>query len=114
MPWMAARSPMRVDPRVCGEDGLAILAAVLFAGRSPRVRGRRGLALDHLQAVRSIPACAGKTRNGTGDAVRTWVDPRVCGEDSCVLQLDFIRIFKELKINQVFCHLVSLRKSVPI
>jgi len=38
----------------------------------------------------------------------------VCGEDSCVLQLDFIRIFKELKINQVFCHLVSLRKSVPI
>ena len=104
----------KVDPRVCGEDLAADISAAATTGRSPRVRGRLRKQQYWLANIGSIPACAGKTRRRRCRCTRARVDPRVCGEDSCVLPLDFIRIFKELKINQVFCHLVSLRKSVPI
>ena len=49
--------------------------------RTPHVRGRRGLALDDIEARGSILACAGETVSARGMRIYAGVDPRVCGGD---------------------------------
>ena len=76
------RSAKWVDPRVCGEDVDTSLLGKPRLGRSPRVRGRHELARPLVVIAGSIPACAGKTPVAPGQRSDSWVDPRVCGEDS--------------------------------
>ncbi len=76
----AARSPVSVHPRACGERWVGIILPVDDPGSSPRMRGtvRRGFSRSALG--RFIPARAG---NGQRRAVHTTVytvHPRACGE----------------------------------
>ena len=76
-----ARAP-RVHPRVCGEaeDAEAIARGML--GPSPRVRGSLEARAGALHDDGSIPACAGKPRDGARKRSSRGVHPRVCGEAS--------------------------------
>ena len=49
-------------PRVCGENRLPTRRAMKVCGSSPRVRGKRMLAIVAAGRPGLIPACAGKTR----------------------------------------------------
>ena len=73
---------IEVDPRVCGEGRRESPVIDAPRGRSPRVRGRPLGSAEPSATEGSIPACAGKARLHTEDAVRGGVDPRVCGEGS--------------------------------
>ena len=57
--WRLADS---VYPCVCGGSGLIIVSLHHRPGLSPRVRGKRHAVFVHLDALRSIPACAGEAR----------------------------------------------------
>jgi len=59
-----------------------ILLAHTVTGRSPRTRGRHGLAGWCAKIVRSIPAYAGETRAWPVWRLVVWVDPRVRGGDA--------------------------------
>ena len=62
----ARRSPCsrgrRVDPRVCGGAMQRCCHRYSNGGRSPRVRGSRGIGSTAGFPTRSIPACAGEPR----------------------------------------------------
>ena len=76
------RPPRRpAHPRVCGENLLFVLALVVVAGSSPRVRGKPGGGPSRPGPVRLIPACAGKTEQGPRRRGRAGAHPRVCGEN---------------------------------
>ena len=78
-----ARRRRWVYPRVCGGTTPATATPRLPRGLSPRVRGNRKDAKDAIDAVRSIPACAGEPRAAAWDRVRLGkVYPRVCGGTS--------------------------------
>ena len=71
-------------PRVCGENLSGDQEAMVEAGSSPRVRGKRGPLTDRPRPPRLIPACAGKTASRPADPDATRAHPRVCGENgSC-------------------------------
>ena len=73
-----------VHPRVCGGNGVLILARILSSGTSPRVRGKLQSRRQARRPTRYIPACAGET---SGDSrVSSWlaVHPRVCGGNAFV------------------------------
>ncbi len=70
-----------VDPRVRGENGPLPSAIPGVGGRSPRARGKLAKALRTRMALRSIPACAGKTVLTVLSDVAREVDPRVRGEN---------------------------------
>ena len=66
---------------MCGENTFLCRPFLSVSGSSPRVRGKRGHALDEVRHARLIPACAGKTRACIW-LVRSWsAHPRVCGEN---------------------------------
>ena len=68
-----------VYPRVCGGTGGPPMMDELNTGLSPRVRGNRLVRGYRICHQRSIPACAGEPRIGTGGASQISVYPRVCG-----------------------------------
>ena len=77
--WRRRNNP--AHPRVCGENESACAGAVIDAGSSPRVRGKRvgyfaGFGVDGL-----IPACAGKTTRNRPPPAPAGAHPRVCGEN---------------------------------
>ena len=76
----SGRARWRVHPRVCGEAQQREGSAEIDAGPSPRVRGslRSGLGVSVVPG--SIPACAGKPRDGEIQNLPNRVHPRVCGE----------------------------------
>ena len=49
-------------------------------GSSPRVRGTREAAGEHVGLAGIIPACAGNTHGNARMARPLWDHPRVCGE----------------------------------
>ena len=59
----STESPTTAHPRVCGENEESERVKKRAAGSSPRVRGKLSIALDVMQWLRLIPACAGKTLN---------------------------------------------------
>ena len=72
-------------PRVCGEDGAALPAAVFTEETPPRMRGRPSVSSNFFSFLRNTPAYAGKTiplapRRHGGEK-----HPRVCGEDVAIL-----------------------------
>ena len=69
-----------VYPRVCGETADAGAAGRAGLGLSPRVRGNHLRQNRPFGGQRSIPACAGKPKNSSGEEYSTTVYPRVCGE----------------------------------
>ena len=79
-PWSPAR-PRRAHPRVCGENVVAAVAALVAAGSSPRVRGKRAVHVAPRQVDRLIPACAGKTAGAASPRRGRRAHPRVCGEN---------------------------------
>ena len=68
-------------PRVCGENPTSSRCQDESPGSSPRVRGKRGVDEACLDAVRLIPACAGKTVPKVAVVVEWGAHPRVCGEN---------------------------------
>ena len=69
----------RVDPRGCGGGHEQDLTKCGHEGRSPRMRGRRGLVIFTIKPMRSIPADAGEA-SSTGKLMNpSQVDPRGCG-----------------------------------
>ena len=68
-------------PRVCGENACGELPGISGRGSSPRVRGKRRSSSRTRIGPRLIPACAGKTWNGWGTALKPAAHPRVCGEN---------------------------------
>ena len=75
-----ARIRIEVHPRVCGEAAEAAHIEMLELGPSPRVRGSLWDVGWPRPRIRSIPACAGKPRDGQHSHLVIWVHPRVCGE----------------------------------
>ena len=66
---------------MCGENILQSCLVRLFAGSSPRVRGKRIRRSASLPTFRLIPACAGKTSQRMGKSPALTAHPRVCGEN---------------------------------
>jgi hypothetical protein len=82
IPHSTGPSMSRVDPRVCGGDLDRGHHAISVEGRSPRVRGRRRVAVVDRGFQGSIPACAGETWRVSNATQAQKVDPRVCGGDA--------------------------------
>ena len=68
-----------VYPRVCGGTSYPAAAASPSAGLSPRVLGNLALETLAVNAIRSIPACAGEPNGGMVFLRQARVYPRVCG-----------------------------------
>mgnify|MGYP001677537315 CR=1 FL=1 len=71
----------RAHPRVCGENIVAAVAALVAAGSSPRVRGKHRRRRRRPRGRRLIPACAGKTVTVIVRSAARQAHPRVCGEN---------------------------------
>ena len=69
----------RVYPRVCGGTAVGPPPTAPLKGLSPRVRGNHTAGLDIVDAVGSIPACAGEPARPADARHRLPVYPRVCG-----------------------------------
>ena len=74
--------PDEVYPRVCGGTMPARPATTIPPGLSPRVRGNPRPERPSLQALGSIPACAGEPPPAGWPRAGTGVYPRVCGGTS--------------------------------
>ena len=68
-------------PRVCGENSPFDLGRKVSGGTSPRMRGKRTSAASAADAMRNIPAYAGKTCALQPHQSRRTEHPRVCGEN---------------------------------
>ena len=68
-----------VYPRVCGGTSCGISSMGGRLGLSPRVRGNLANSTGKPAMARSIPACAGEPRRGSGRRQWRGVYPRVCG-----------------------------------
>ena len=69
-------------PRVRGENVSGLETKKKVVGSSPRARGKRLWLTKARQAVRIIPACAGKTPFEFGAALAVSDHPRVRGENA--------------------------------
>ena len=78
----ATPSGWGAHPRVCGENAVAVRARVDGRGSSPRVRGKPIRHRPPPARRRLIPACAGKTVNGSTITFPSGAHPRVCGENA--------------------------------
>ena len=83
MPAVAASkrrcSHVWMCPRVCGGTAKSSRSGTAPLNVSPRVRGNRRLALDHLLGLRSIPACAGEPGGSNHRIVGIWFIPACWG-----------------------------------
>ncbi len=80
IPSSVINRSVSVHPRVCGEQKIRKVTAIIVNGSSPRVRGTAKEPVKKAGTHRFIPACAG---NSTGKGFKTnsaTVHPRVCGE----------------------------------
>ena len=74
-------------PRVCGENIRARSPNTMFAGSSPRVRGKQRDFWTQNALTGLIPACAGKTGRLGKPSRSTRAHPRVCGENLALGQV---------------------------
>ena len=79
-PFRRWRQSIRVHPRVGGETRRVLRMRLSREGPSPRGRGNRVGDTDVPPYIRSIPAWAGKPRQGLSCRARGQVHPRVGGE----------------------------------
>ena len=78
-------------PRVCGENVLKSSLRRASVGSSPRVRGKHSRAARAFFELRLIPACAGKTPLHPHRGMDPRAHPRVCGENTVRLRIDWLR-----------------------
>ena len=71
--------PAGVYPRACGGTVSGAARAVYAWGLSPRVRGNRGVGLEHHPRLGSIPARAGEPFQPSSMPCSIRVYPRACG-----------------------------------
>ena len=69
-----------VQPRVCGEQGVALPQLIVGYGSAPRVRGTEHGGNHRAFDNRFSPACAGNSRRQRRIEAHRAVQPRVCGE----------------------------------
>ena len=79
--WWGRRGPPRAHPRSRGENRASRPALTLIAGSSPLTRGKRDALHMRLDALRLIPAHAGKTASCTAHCRRCKAHPRSRGEN---------------------------------
>ena len=72
-------------PRVCGENARAAGNGTKRVGSSPRVRGKLVQQVQERGLSGLIPACAGKTQLTRLIMSCRWAHPRVCGENTSLL-----------------------------
>ena len=77
---------------MCGEQLNRNLRTGCDVGSSPRVRGTDNRDQKHAYAPRFIPACAGNSRPFPPPDFATAVHPRVCGEQSGIIDQRIIGI----------------------
>ena len=65
---------------MCGEQWRLWVDWFTHAGSSPRVRGTGYTSPNRPFKLRFIPACAGNRRQSMARIGKSWVHPRVCGE----------------------------------
>ena len=75
----------RDHPRACGEHNRSLSTTRFFTGSSPRLRGTRRRLHARGLGIGIIPALAGNTSHGSGQANRPWDHPRACGEHNRLL-----------------------------
>ena len=80
--WWGRRGPPRAHPRSRGENRASRPALTLIAGSSPLTRGKRDALHMRLDALRLIPAHAGKTASCTAHCRRCKAHPRSRGENA--------------------------------
>ena len=80
-----ARDSYKDHPRVCGENGTALLANLLTQGSPPRVRGKQTDIMRLEILLRITPACAGKTFKSILVSGAKKDHPRVCGENQLAI-----------------------------
>ena len=68
-------------PRVCGENCGRWWSPTRWAGTSPRMRGKHADDPRQVDAMRNIPAYAGKTKFRVVHSFGVQEHPRVCGEN---------------------------------
>ena len=86
------RSLSPVYPRVCGGNKCKRLDGWVRDGLSPRVRGKPQPSASAAMELRSIPACAGETRQSGRWSHPLRVYPRVCGGNVLTnCQANFVR-----------------------
>lgn len=64
---------------MCGAIWIISTSVPLSTGASPHVRGNRHRDAPHVVEMGCIPACAGQSANGRGQASPLRVHPRMCG-----------------------------------
>ena len=69
-------------PRVCGENVVIASDRRAALGTSPRMRGKQCRLVRISQALRNIPAYAGKTEGRIQSNCFATEHPRVCGENT--------------------------------
>ena len=83
------RKQKKVHPRVCGEQKLFLDVGSVASGSSPRVRGTVATFYAPIQSLRFIPACAGNRQEEPNCILSVAVHPRVCGEQSILMESTF-------------------------
>ena len=73
--------PLEDHPRVCGENEVGGMIALMTLGSPPRVRGKRPTVINCGLLARITPACAGKTPMSKNFQEISEDHPRVCGEN---------------------------------
>ncbi len=73
--------PLRIQPRVCGENTSSASRSILRHDTTPRVRGKQCVLHHETCVARYNPACAGKTARRCITASIRTIQPRVCGEN---------------------------------
>ena len=89
--WPAVKAIWNSDhPRVCGEHSLTALQPREMTGSSPRMRGTPAMfrACPALSGI--IPAYAGNTCSGLAWCRVQWDHPRVCGEHTASISINFM------------------------
>ena len=84
---------MSVQPRVCGEQCAARSASACRLGSAPRVRGTEQFQQRDGRKSRFSPACAGNRATSSRNATASAVQPRVCGEQTCLQHLGCTALF---------------------
>ena len=82
--------PSEDHPRVCGEKEYEQLQENHRKGSPPRVRGKAWGSKSEIAYTGITPACAGKSVSSSNSLSVMRDHPRVCGEKSVCVQLDFI------------------------
>ena len=102
---------LQVQPRVCGEYLHNSLLMILYPGSTPRMRGISESLAHVKEVLRFNPAYAGNIRSCSRILCREEVQPRVCGEYSCKINIADISSGSTPRMRGIF---IASDKSIKI